>query len=226
MKKQLVAGKSVMVTSGLLRALQGKGIEEIAEIEATGRVVSIRDFASGFGAGGGQSLDDPRRPNAAVLFPELRFYTNDTWAVVRGVAGAKGFPILLMNHYSKGTFYVLTIPENVSDLYNLPPSVTGAIKSYLQQDFPVRIDSPAQVALFAYDNGAFVVESFRPDDTEVTLSVTGEHAKVTNVATEEALKEVPAPVSNDRRRPTGAARTNFKVTVPPHSYLIFRTAPR
>jgi hypothetical protein len=224
-KKQLVAGKSVMVTSGLLRALQDKGLQDIAEVETTGRVVAIRDFASGFGAGRGQSLDDPKQPYPAVLFPEVRFFTNDTWAVVRGVAVAKGFPIVLMNHYSKGTFYVLVIPENVSDLYNLPPGVTGAIKRYLLPDFPVRIDAPAQVSLFAYDNGALVVQSFRAEDTEVTLSVAGD-AQVTNALTGEALKEVAAPTSGGGRWPTGRPRTHFKITVPPHSYLVFRTAPR
>ena len=228
MKKQLASGKNVMVTSGLLTALQDKGIKDIAEAEATGRVVSIRDFASGFGAGRGQSLDDPKQNHPAVLFPEIRFFTNDMWAVVRGVAGAKGFPIVLMNHYSKGIFYVLTVPENIADLYNLPSGVTSAIKGYLQQDFPVRIESPAQVALFAYDNGAFVVESFRPDDAEVTVSVVGEHVKLKNALTGEALKELAAaPDPSEKRRfrdgPPGPTRTRFKVAVPPHSYLVFAT---
>jgi len=228
MKKQLVSGKNVMVTSGLLRALQDRGIKDIAEAEATGRVVSIRDFASGFGAGRGQSLNDPKQNNPAVLFPEIRFFTNDMWAVVRGVAGAKGFPIVLMNRYSKGIFYVLTVPENIADLYNLPAGVTSAIKGYLQQDFPVRIDSPPEVALYAYDNGAFVVESFRRDDSEVTVSVVGEHVKLKNALTGEALKElIPASDPGERRRfregPPGPPRTHFKVAVPPHSYLMFAT---
>ncbi len=228
MKKQLASGKNVMVTSGLLRALQDKGIKEITEAEATGRVVAIHDFVSGFGAGRGQSLTDPKQNNVAVLLPEIRFFTNDMWAVVRGVAGAKGFPIVLMNHYSKGTFYVLTVPENIADLYNLPASVTSAIKSYLQADFPVRIDSPPQVALYAYDNGAFVVESFRPDDAEVTVSVVGQNVKVKNLSTGEALREQTAtPDPPDKRRfragPPGPARTRFKIAVPPHSYLMFAT---
>jgi hypothetical protein len=189
-------------------------------------VVAIHDYLGGFGAGSGQALSDPGRASPAVLFPELHFFTNDMWAVVRGVAGAKGFPLLLMNRYSKGIFYVLTVPENPADLYNLPVGVTSAIKSYLLPDFPVRLDSPAQVALFAYDNGAFVVESFRPDDAEVTVSVLGANTSVTNALTGEALKEVPAPVSNDRRRPAGTPRATYEVTVPPHSYLVFRTAPR
>jgi hypothetical protein len=226
MKKQLASGKNVMVTSGLLRALQDRGIKDIAEAEETGRVVSIRDFASGFGAGRGQSLNDPKQNNPAVLFPEIRFFTNDTWAVVRGVAGAKGFPIVLMNHYSKGIFYVLTVPENVADLYNLPPGVTSAIKSYLQQDFPVRIESPPEVALYAYDNGAFVVESFRRDDSEVTVSVVGEHVKLKNAMTGEAPKELvqtadPGETRRLRDGLAGPARTRFKIAVPPHSYLVF-----
>lgn len=239
MKSHLVAGKRVMVTSGLLRALQDRGIDkgidksikDIAEAEDTGRVVAIRDFVGGFGAGGGASLNDPKHDNPAVLFPELRFFTNDMWGVVRGVATAKGFPIVLMNHYSKGIFYVLTIPENVSDLYNLPRGVTTAIKAYLQQDYPVRMDSPAQVALFTYDNGAFVVQSFRNDDAEVTVAIAGEHVKLTNALTGQRLKEVnAAPIPRDRSRAyraatLGPSRTHFEITVPPHTYLVFTAEP-
>jgi hypothetical protein len=120
------------------------------------------------------------------------------------------------------------VPENIADVYNLPPAVTSAIKGYLQQDFPVRIESPAQVALFAYDNGAFVVESFRPEDSEVTVSLAGEHVKLKNALSGETLKElVPAPDPGDKRRiherPAGPARTQFKIAVPPHSYLVFAT---
>ena len=229
MKKHLASGKNVMVTSGLLRALQDKGIKDIAEAEDTGRTVSIRDFVGGFGAGRGASLNDPKPDTPAVLFPEIRFFTNDMWPVVRGVAAARGFPIVLMNRYSKGIFYVLTIPENISDLYNLPRGVTSAIKAHLQRDFPVRMDSPAQVALFAYDNGAFVVESFRHDDAEVTVSVVGDHLKLKNALTGDVLKELaPTPDPSEKKhffrdQPMGPMRTNFKIVVPPHSYLVFAT---
>jgi hypothetical protein len=227
MKKHLASGKNVMVTSGLLRALQDKGIRDIAEAEDTGRTVLIHDFIGGFGAGKGASLNDLKQDNPAVLFPEIRFFTNDMWPVVRGVAVARGFPIVLMNRYSNGIFYVLTIPENISDLYNLPRGVTSAIKAHLQRDFPVRMDSPAQVALFAYDNGAFVVESFRHDDSEVMVSVKGDRVKLRNALTGEVLKEL-TPVSDpgeknrwSRDQPMGPTRTNFKIAVPPHSYMVF-----
>jgi hypothetical protein len=225
MKRHLAAGKNVMVTSGLLRALQNKGIQDIAEVEDTGRTVSLRALVGGFGSGSGAGLNDPTEGNPAVLFPQIRFFTNDTWPVVRGVATAKGFPIVLMNRYGKGSFHVLVVPENVADLYNLPRGVTTAIKSYLSRDFPVRMDSPALVVLFAHDNVAFVVESFRPDDSVVTVAVVGEHVKLRNALTGEVPQEVTPPAeaknSRFRDRPAGPTRTHFTIAVPPHSYLVF-----
>jgi hypothetical protein len=43
-KQRLSAGASVVITSGLLKALQGKGIEDIVELENTGQTVSTREF--------------------------------------------------------------------------------------------------------------------------------------------------------------------------------------
>ena len=45
-KGQLTAGKNVVITSGLLKALQGKGIEDIVELRYTDRVVAVHDDLS------------------------------------------------------------------------------------------------------------------------------------------------------------------------------------
>ena len=212
-KAQLSAGKSVVITTGLLHALQGQGIEDIVEAQLTGRVVSVRDYVRGYGAGAGQSLNDAAAA-APVLIPELRFYTNDAWPIVRAVASDKGFPLLLMDRYSTGVLYVLTIPENQGDLYNLPQPVLSEIRTWLQQDFPVRIDAPARVSLFAYDNGAFVVESFRPGPAAVTVYVNGRAAR---------LRELQSGAIVQAEPQAGAAeRTAFKITVQAHSFAAFR----
>jgi len=172
-KGQLTAGKNVVITSGLFRALQGKGIEDIVELEVTDRRAAISHFVNGYGAGNGTSLNDPAQEAPAILYPEIRFYTNDTWALIRGVANAKGFPILLMNRYSRGVLYVLAIPDNPGDLYRLPQGVTNVLRKYLLADFPVRIDAPSHVSLFAYDNGSYVVQSFRSTPASVDVTVAG-----------------------------------------------------
>jgi len=122
-KGQLVAGKNVVITSGLLHALQGKGIEDIAEIRWTDRKFLAHQYAGGFGAGNFSTLDGST--NADVLFPEIDFLTNDSWSLVRAEANGNGFPLLLLNRYSKGVLYVWTMPDNFNDLYSLPPEVTG-----------------------------------------------------------------------------------------------------
>ena len=52
--------------------------------------------------------------------------TNDAWPLVRGTANGRGAPLLLMDHYSKGVLYVLTVPENPNDLYSLPQPVLAS----------------------------------------------------------------------------------------------------
>ena len=37
------------------------------------------------------------------------------------MANGSGYPLLLMDRYSKGMLYVWTIPDNFNDLYRLPP---------------------------------------------------------------------------------------------------------
>ncbi len=43
-EKHVRAGHTVVITSGLLRALQPRGISRIAEIETTGRVALVSQF--------------------------------------------------------------------------------------------------------------------------------------------------------------------------------------
>ena len=164
----LHGGANVIVTSGFLEAMQGKGFNQLAEWNTTSHVISIDRYFDGFGAGNGKELSEPGKTNP-VLFPEVRFYTNDSWGIIRGVAAAKGFPIVLMNHYSKGTIYLWTMPENFGDLYSLPRPMVTRIKQYLFADLPVQIDAPDHVALFTYDNGAFIVENYRDDAANVRV---------------------------------------------------------
>jgi hypothetical protein len=223
-KGQLVAGKSVVITSGLFRALQGRGIEDIVEARITDRKVLAHKYSGGFGAGGFSSLDDGAQPD--VLFPEIDFLTNDAWSLVRAEADGNGFPLLLMDRYSKGLFYVWTMPDNFNDLYALPPEVISAIKRYVMRGFPVVLDGPSQTALFAYDNQTFIVESYLPQETTVKLSVLGGATQLKNLVTGETIDRLPPPVRRGWYRPGSTEeRISFDVKLPPHSYAVFGLEP-
>jgi hypothetical protein len=177
-QRSLASGAKVIVTSGFVSAMQGRGFGDLAEWQPTGHTIAIDRYFDGFGAGNGTELKEAGKTRP-VLFPEIRFYTNDSWGIIRGVAAAKGFPIVLMNRISKGTLYLWTMPENFGDLYNLPQPMVTRIKDYLFADAPVRIDAPDHVALFTYDNRAFIVENYRDDAARVGIVRAGQAARST-----------------------------------------------
>ncbi len=192
------------------------------ELRSTDRKLLAHEFYGGFGAGNGIDLGDD--PNAAILLPVIEFLTNDAWPLVRAMANGGACPVLLMDRYSKGVLYVLTIPDNFADLYRLPPAVTGALKDYLMRGFPVRLDGPSQVALFAYDNHTFIVESYLPAETDVKVSVTGDFTKLRNLVTGEEIAgrkpERPTGLGPRRQMPV-ENREAFNVHLLPHSYEVF-----
>ncbi len=62
-----------------------------------------------------------------MLIPEIEYLTNDSWELVSAIAGQSGWPMLHSADYETGHLYILTIPDNFSDLYRLPPEVLTRI---------------------------------------------------------------------------------------------------
>ena len=123
MKAHLMQGKQVMITSGLLRALQGGRIEEIVEMQVTDRKAVVKDFRAGWGR--------PVQGEVEMLIPQIQYLTNDSWEEVSALDETNGWPILHSASYGGGTLYVLTIPESFTDLYNLPATVLNRIRQTL-----------------------------------------------------------------------------------------------
>lgn len=219
-KEHLTAGGKVVITSGLLRALQDK-LDDICELRYSPRKMTPTEYWGAYGAGGGSHLG----ASAPILMPKIEFMTNDAWPLIRGTANGGGTPILLMDRYGKGILYVLNIPDNFNDLYALPAGVLTAIRGYLGEGLPAELEGPSQVSLFPYDNGTFVVESYRGEQAALTVAVPGTGKRLRNLATGDIVEASTEPVAatNSRRR-TGTdlqPTTRFSITLPPHSYAGF-----
>ena len=225
-KRQLVADKSVIVTSGLYQALQGRGIEDIVELQTSSRRVLADGYSTGFESGDRDVLSNRVTGAPPILFPQIGFLTNDAWALVNAISDTTGYPILLLDRYSKkGHFYVWTLPDNLHHLYRLPTAVTSAIKDVVMQGFPVRLDGPSQVALFAYDNHTVIVESFLPESAKVKVAALGLGQKLRDLISGEVLTgQAPAPPKNPWE-PPAEPRTTFEVSLAPHSYRAFALEP-
>jgi hypothetical protein len=220
-KRQLTAGKPVMITSGLLKALQGKGIEDIVEMECTDSKAVTSQFwsrRSFWGRSG--KVYESRSP---IVIPEIKYLTNDSWEEISCLTNGIGYPILHSADYGKSRLYVLTIPDNFGDLYNLPAEVLTQIREVLSRNIYVRLDGPSQVALFVYDNGTFIVESFLPDRVDVKIVTDKRIGKLRDVLTGDVLSGEELQPPGPRFGPPAVAdKMVFNVKIKPHSYRVFK----
>ena len=212
-KTQLRAGKNVMITSGLLRALQGKGIDDIVELRYTEKKVLTREFVAGW--------QTDWLAKKEILIPQIEYLTNDSWEDISCIASGSGWPVLHQARYDRGSLFVLTIPDNIGDLYNLPAEVLNRIRHVMSQDIKVRIEGPAQVSLFIYDNGTFIVESFLPEIVNVKIITDDRIGKIKNILSGEEIAGKAAAAGQIWGREKEETNT-FDVAIKPHSYIVFQ----
>jgi len=210
-KKQLLAGKDVMITSGFLKAMQDK-VNDIVELRVTDQKASVKEFGAGWGP---HSFTDRE-----ILIPQIRYNTNDSWEIVSAFDDTNGWPIIHRADYAKGKLYVLTIPENVVDLYHLPTDVLTRIREILTPNLPAVLEAPGYTSLFVYDNNTVIVESFADETTQVKLQLANGFTKAKNLVSGEELfaekKEYP-----QRRKPS-IIKLTLNLELKPHSYVVLK----
>ncbi len=214
LEAQLRAGRTVVVTSGLLKALEGKGIEQIVDLEVGDKKVLARRFSDFRNVFEGAS---------PVLLPQVRYATNDSWEDLTALDGSNGYPLLHHADYSAGRLYVLTIPDNYSDLYQLPAPVLDRVRRVVTRGSPVRLQGQSRVSLFAYDNGTFVVQSFLPHHATVEVVAEGGGASLAELAGGGGF--FPPPTGVTHRDFSRRETTTFTIDLEPHAYRAFRLQP-
>jgi hypothetical protein len=209
-EQQLMNGKTVVITSGLLRALLGKGIRNIVELEYTGQKLLARDFL--------MDLYHVYSASRPILVPKIHYMTNDSWEEISCISGTTGTPLLLFTQYGRSRLYILTIPDNPDDLYALPLEVLTRIKKIVTKDLFVHLESPAQVALFVYDNHTFIVESFLDKDVDVRLVLDERFTQIRDILSGQVFSG--DDLLNDAGQKT--SKTGYAVSIKPHSFRVFQ----
>jgi len=208
-KGQLNGGKNVIITSGLYKALQGKGIEDIVELRIGDKKVISNEFMRRGGV---------YRSDKEIVFPQVEYLTNDAWDQLSCMSQGNGYPVLLSADYAKGILYVLTIPDNFADLYNLPAEAITAIKEVMTRDLPVSVEGPSGVSLFVYDNDTFIVESFLPHPVEVKIVV---DKQVTALKDMFGGRGFGGPPGRGMTPQPRGDKVVFETFILPHSYRVF-----
>lgn len=211
-KRQLQSGRDVVVTSSLLKAIPEK-LAEVAELRCTDLKALVNDFGRY-----GQSGRD-------LLILQVQYYTNDAWEMVSAgrplTGGVSGYPILLRAPYATGNLYVLTIPDDMGNLYDFPANALNEIRRIMSKDIGVCLEAPSKVGLFVYDNKTLVVENFNDEPVEVRI-VTGDKVmKLESLEDGTVLSPLPAGPVIQTRRPV-TPKNSFRLLLLPHSYKAFR----
>jgi hypothetical protein len=155
------------------------------------------------------------------MIPQIEYLTNDSWENITAYEGSAGWPLFHQAAYGSGNLFVLTIPDNFSDLYNYPAPVLNMLRKFVSQDMPVQLEGPSQVCLFAYNNGTFIVESFLPETVKVKVVVKKATKAITDLTSKEIITGFSRKEPKMWRMPTGDI-TTFEVTIPAHSFRGFK----
>jgi hypothetical protein len=212
-EKQLRQGHKVTVTSGLYRALQGKGIEDIVELSVTDRKASVHQYRAGWGR--------PMEGETDILIPQITYLTNDSWEVVSALDDSNGWPILHRAGYGGGELLVLTVPDNFVDYYQMPKGVLNRIRQEVAGSMPVVLEGPGEVSLFVYDNGSFVLESFLDEEVVVRIIAGPEVLSITEIQSDQVIEGTERKAPEFGGRKFGKDARVFELTIKPHSFRAF-----
>lgn len=175
MKASMLKGADVVVTSGFVRKMGQAFQDAFVNVIYTSRKALVNEYLVSKNNGltiEGRSLGDKK-----ILIPQLDYYTNDVWELAGAYGRDNNFPVVLRCEYGKGTITVITIPDDMGDLYTYTPPVLKVIREVMGKAIPVKLDAPAGIMLFAYDNGTFIVRSDLPYVETVKVNISDADVK-------------------------------------------------
>ena len=187
LKAHLNAGKDVCITSGFLRAMQGRGIEDLTSARYTDRkaasdVYNIWENSSCF--------DSSFIRGHMVTVPFINFMNNSSDCLISLCKGDNNFPLLIKDSYSNGIVYTLTIPDDYSDIYNYPHEILSCIRQLLMRDLGIYLEGKEKICLFLYDNNTFIVESCLGYACRSRIHIAGHGRKLKDIRTGQELSPI------------------------------------
>ena len=209
-KQQLKKGGDVIITTGLLKAIKDD-LADVVELYCGDLKAIVNDFGY-FG-----------KSEREFIIPQVKYFTNDAWEVVSAgrplTGGVSGYPILLRETYSKGTLFVLTIPDDFGNLYDFPAGALNIIRRAMSKDTGVYFEGPAKVALFPYDNKTMVLENFNDEAVSLRVVVNTKVKALRNLLTNERLTPAEVRPTNHRFFGYSDGQTVFDIQLAAHSYV-------
>jgi hypothetical protein len=141
---------------------------------------------------------------------------------VSAIDGDNGWPLLHDADYAGGHLYVLTIPENFSDLSEFPEPVLSAIHQIITAHLPVQLEAPGKVSLFLYDNGTSILESFQDEPVSVKVTIGLDHRGIEDAISGETIAADVRNIVLHRGDAPKPDKCVAAFSLASHSYRVFR----
>ena len=183
LRKFVEQGGDAVITTGFLReagdALRAAGL---TEARLTGRKYAVtRYHVTGEMAG----YAEHRSP---VLFPEIVHGNNDSWSLLNGGDGDLHASLFLRSTYGKGRLYTFAIPENDSDLYQMPKSAIDVVKRVLcGKDYI----TGRLFSAFTYEDGSLILYRYVKGDNRADKVTVRTEKKVKALVDEQTGWKIP-----------------------------------
>jgi hypothetical protein len=157
-----------------------------------------------------------------ILIPQIQYSTNDSWELISGMDSGLGWPFLHQANFANGMLYMLTIPENFADLYNLPTEVLNKIREVACSSFGIELKGGSQISMFLYDNNTFVVHNFNDKPVEVEVLLSKKAKSVADLSSNKILEmKVVSPARNQRGKGV-PEKYSYKIQLPTRSFGAFK----
>ncbi|MCR4865313.1 MAG: hypothetical protein K5921_00140 [Lachnospiraceae bacterium] len=181
-KGLLQKGGEVFVTPGFAKNA-GEEFGDISSASFTGKKLLVNryfktDDAAGF-------MDDEK----TVSFADIEHSNNMSWSLLNGGNGKYHTSLFLKDTYSKGRMYLINIPENPSDLANVPTDALDTVRAVL--NYKGVYVSARNVSVFHYDNDVFILYAHVTDKAHpihAKIHIQDENAKLFDLSWQNEIK--------------------------------------
>ncbi len=137
--------------------LPGVNIEQMTSLRYRGRKLSPTHFQYH----SNDSWEEYKVTGTkTVLFPLMEHRNNTSWMILKGQTDEKNMPVLIKDTYGLGQMMTFVVPDNFSDLKDLPKPVLTEIRKEFCRDLPLYLDCGKNIGLFLYDNDTFVTYAY------------------------------------------------------------------
>ncbi len=212
-KKSLTGEKTVIITSGLLKATEDMGIKDIAEFRYTDNKILVNEYV----------IDRKRIPSEKeILLPQIGYLTNDSWDVISAISGPYGCPLLLEAGYAGGKLFVLAVPDNFADLYDLPEPVLNRLRTLLGENQIAQLGGPGNISLFLYDNNTLIAESFHDEAVPVKIFTGNGITRLQDLQSGMSIAGDIQPAGGGWGSSKITEKNVFEIILKPHSFRVFR----